>query len=390
LTVEVPLGGALWPILLAPLLLDSVLRGVLLVLRVTVPARFAAGRGRAAGGGPSGKCVALIAARDEAGVIGPSVAALQAELAACPGSRLWVVADRCRDATAAEARAAGARVDERRAGRASKGAAIEWWLRTQAEEWQSDDIIVVLDADSRLAPGSLRALTEALEWADAAQAFVAPQAAGGLGRQAGWSEVLMQCIDDEARRRSGWSVPLRGTGMAVRAGLLAELAPRLHTLVEDLELDVLLAARGARVAFVPEAVVIDPKPRRADGAARQRARWLRGQLQVLRGYWGEMWRAAWRGGWQARLSAWMLLTLLMLRPKTLFIGLRVAGLFTAAWRLALAGLALDAAYYLAAVGVVSERRRYLLDLCAAPRYAAVWVWGLSLAALRRGWLRAGR
>jgi cellulose synthase/poly-beta-1,6-N-acetylglucosamine synthase-like glycosyltransferase len=373
--------------LIAPLLiLDSLLRGLLLTLRVLIPARADASAGAATAGTWPVRCVVLIAARNETGVIGPTVAGLQAELITCPDSVLWVVADRCQDATACEAGAAGARVAVRSEGRAGKGAVIEWWLRTHRDEWRPDSIIVVLDADSRLAPGSLTALARALNCAEAAQAFVAPDADAGTGRQAGWSEVLMQRIEDEARRRCGWSVPLRGTGMALRAGLLAELSPRLHTLAEDLELDVLLAARGARVAFVPAAAVLDPKPRGAAGAARQRARWLQGQLQVLRDYRRELLRAARQGG----LSAWMLLPLLMLRPKTFFIGLRAACLLTAGWRWALGGLALDALYYLAAVKVVNNPRQYLRDLCAAPRYAAMWMWSMSLAAVRRGWLRAGR
>ncbi len=124
--------------------------------------------------------------------------------------------------------------------------------------------------------------------AQAAQCFVAPKATGTTSRLAGWSEVLMQKIDDEARSRLGFSVPLRGAGSALAAGVFAELSPRIHTLAEDLELDVLLASRRARVDLVPEAVVLDPKPRQDRGVSRQRTRWFQGQLQVLRDYWREI------------------------------------------------------------------------------------------------------
>jgi len=364
------------------LVLDSCLRFALLSLRVLAPARPAGGGAAAAGGS-----LVLVAAHDEGGVIGPTVAALKAQLEEWPGSCLWVIADRCRDETAAEAAAAGARVVARREGRLGKGAVIAWWLEAHPAEWEGRAAVVVLDADSRLAPGSLAALGRTIgAGADAAQAFVAPRAVGRAGRLAGWSEVLMQRIDDEARRRCGWPVPLRGTGMALRAGLLAELAPRLHTLAEDLELDVLLAARGARVLFVPEAVVYDPKPQQSGGAARQRARWLQGQFQILRGYPRELLGALARGG----PGAWVLLLLLMMRPKTLFIGLRLLAALLGLGGPALMGLAMDAAYYLAGAGFVDDRRRYLLDLLAVPRYAAMWLHGLGLAAIRRGWLRAGR
>lgn len=369
---------------------DSLLRFVLLCLRGLKAQRPAHPQPTTGQG-----CVVLIAAHDEAGTIGATVAKLKAQLAEWPSSSLWVVADRCTDETADEAAQAGAQVAVREAGRLGKGAVIAWWLQRYKAVWQGRDAIVILDADSRLAAGSLRALQAAMNGgADAAQAFVAPDARTKAGRLAGWSEVLMQGIDDEARRRCGWPVPLRGTGMALRAELLAELAPRLHTLAEDLELDVLLAARRARVEFVPEAVLIDPKPLQDAGVSRQRARWLQGQLQVLRDYRREFLQALLKGG----IGAWFLLWLLMLRPKLLLIGLRLLLLLTALllpslfwW--AVAGLAMDVAYYLAGAAIVDDPRRYLLDLLAVPRYAAIWFYSFSLTILRRrqrGWLRAGR
>lgn len=381
-------------LLFIPLLLlfDSLLRFVLLCLRLVRSANT-----RKPADAPIRGCIVLIAAHDEAGTIGPTIGALQKYLPEWPNSSLWVVADRCTDRTAEEADAAGAQVAARIDGKLGKGAVIAWWLKQYDAVWQSKDAILILDADSRVAPGAFGALRQAMSGAgslrpEAAQAFVAPDASTNSGRLAGWSEVLMQRIDDEARRRCGWSVPLRGTGMALRGELLAELAPRLHTYAEDLELDVILAARGTHVEFVPEAVIYDPKPQQAAGASRQRARWLQGQLQVLRDYRRECVQALLTGG----AGAWFLLCLLMLRPKILFLGLRllllVAGLFIPAllW-VALAGLAMDAIYYLAGATIVDNPRQYLLDLLAVPRYAAMWFYSFGTALIRRRvWLRAGR
>ncbi len=377
----------LWIALIA-LLFDSFLRFVLLCLRAFKPARiksfevetdFQRLRG----------CVVLIAARDEAGTIGPTVASLRNLLGEWPGSSMWVIADRCADRTAGEAESAGAQVAVRVDGRLGKGAVIAWWLQRYQAVWQSREAIIILDADSRLAVGSLRGLRSAIVGgADAAQAFVAPEANTNAGRLAGWSEVLMQGIEDEARRRCGWSVPLRGTGMAFRSGLLAEMAPHLHTYAEDLELDVLLAARGAQVEFVPDAIVYDPKPQQPGGAARQRARWLQGQLDVLWDYRGEFVKALAFGG----LGVWFLLWPLILRPKIFFIGLRILLLLVSPW-LALVGLTMDVGYYLAGAAIVDNPRRYLLDLLAVPRYAAMWFYSFGMAIFRRGqkgWLRAGR
>ncbi|MGH9801252.1 MAG: glycosyltransferase [Blastocatellia bacterium] len=368
---------------------DSLLRFVLLCLRAVKPVRRLEFVGDLTRG-----CIVLIAAHNETGTIGPTVAALKNHLVEWPDSNLWVVADRCNDGTFEEASSAGAKVANRTDGQFGKGAVVAWWLQHHEAEWRAKAAIVILDADSRIAPGTLRALQQTMAaGADAAQVFVAPDASTNSGRLAGWSEVLMQQIDDEARWRCGWPVPLRGTGMAFRSELLAELAPRLHTYAEDLELDVILASRRARVAFVPEAKVFDPKPQQAGGASRQRARWLQGQLQVLRDYRREFTQALLTGG----AGAWFLLWPLMLRPKILFIGLRLLLLLIGvliyaplSW-LALAGLALDAAYYLAGVAVVDDPRRYLLDLFSVPRYAVMWAYSFGTALIRRKvWLRAGR
>jgi cellulose synthase/poly-beta-1,6-N-acetylglucosamine synthase-like glycosyltransferase len=385
------------------LVADSVMRFVLLCLRVT-SGRPAPRPGASAALYKAGGSLILIAAHNEAGTIGGTVAALRPQLSEWPGSQIWVVADRCADDTLREAREAGARASARREGRVGKGAAIAWWMEEHHAVWRGCETILILDADSRLQPGSLRELRGVMAERSvvAAQCFVAPNAgpdaAARPGRLAGWSEVLMQRMDDEARRRRGWSVPLRGAGMAFRGEALAALAPRLHTLAEDLELDVLVAAGGQRVVFVPEAVVTDPKPRQSAGASRQRARWLQGQLQVLAGYPRELLRALLRGG----AGTWFLIFPLMMRPKIFFIGLRAAALALAPVAPALAGFALlglgfDLIYYLAGAAFVDRPRQYLRDLLAVPHYAAMWGASLFITAVQRlagrdrgVWLRAGR
>jgi cellulose synthase/poly-beta-1,6-N-acetylglucosamine synthase-like glycosyltransferase len=377
---------------------DSLLRFLLLLLRAVVKRKAAR---PLATGTEIGGCIVLIAARDEAGTIGPTLESLRPQLDEWPDSSLWVIADQCSDTTAKEAKKNGAYVAERSPGEIGKGAAIRWWIENFRDQWTPRSTILLLDADSRLRAGSLSSLRGAIgSGAVAAQCFVAPRASGATSRLAGWSEVLMQRIDDEARSRLGFSVPLRGAGSALSAGVLAELSPRLHTFAEDLELDVLLAARPARVDFVPDAVVLDPKPPQEAGVSRQRTRWFEGQLQVLRDYWREIARALVHG----RRGTWLLLPLLFLRPKTAFIALRVMILVMAllwgprsAVVIVAAALAMDVSYYFGGVLVVDDRRRYLTDLLSAPRYAGIWLYSLGGAifsrgrkAERRSWLRAGR
>src|ERR1043165_7475780 len=101
-------------LLFIPLLLlfDSLLRFVFLCLRIVAPAKP-----RKPSDKPMRGCVVLIAAHDEAGTIGPTVAALRESLPEWPNSGLWVVAARCADNTADEAARAGAQVAARLSGK---------------------------------------------------------------------------------------------------------------------------------------------------------------------------------------------------------------------------------------------------------------------------------
>jgi len=174
--------------------------------------------------------------------------------------------------------------------------------------------------------------------------------------------------------------------MVFQAKLLADLAPRLHTLAEDLELNILAAACGARVAYAPDAVVFDPKPKEPKSASRQRARWLRGQLQVLRDYRRELFHSFVSGD----PGTSHLLLMLILRPKTFFIAMRLSALALGLWQFALTGLAMDVTYYLALLPLLESRSQYLTDLIGAPRYAVMWLWSLNTAATRGDWSRSGR
>ena len=367
------------------LLLDSGLRFILLCLRY-LRADLAANR-QDNDDIAIPSYLVLIPARDEEQIIDRTVRGLRNLMGALSEGELWIVADQCTDATAAQAHVAGAQVAVRTSGPLGKGKALGWWFQHYEEVWKARDVVIVLDADSELNRRSLRQMLVAVaNGSDAAQSSVCPKSESIDGRIAGYSELLTQRIDDEARRRCGWSVPLRGTGMVFRTSLFAEFAPRLCTLAEDLELSVMLAAQGTHVAFVPTATVLDPKPRGSGDAGRQRARWLHGQFQVMLRYRQEMLRGLMHGG----VGTCLLLLSLMLRPKTLFIALRLLALGTVLWPFAAFGLLMDTAYFLAGIQTSENRRQYLWDTLALPRYGLVWLNGLAHAKDRKRWLRTVR
>jgi cellulose synthase/poly-beta-1,6-N-acetylglucosamine synthase-like glycosyltransferase len=342
--------------------------------------------------------VVLILAKDEACVLGDTVRKAIEQVG--DRDQVHVVADGCRDASASVARAAGARVFERSPGGAQgKSAALNWWLHRTRARAASGQVIVLLDADSKMQSGCILALLASLEaGADVAQAQIIPVLPSGspLMLLSALSETAEQNIGDALRTRLGWPVRLRGTGMAMRRELLESLAPALGTQVEDVELTLQVAGRGLSSRWVGSARVQDPKPANASFAARQRARWLRGQCKVLHAQPGALAATLRRG-----VPGWFLLSSVMLKPRALILPLAAAvdallwslvrshaGAIVAAIPLTL-WLAWDAAVLLAGVVWTQHPWRTLLALLASPAYVLLWLASAALALTSsEPWLRA--
>ena len=342
----------------------------------------------------------LILARDEADVLPDTLDAVRAGLTA--GDRLCVVADHCRDATARVARRAGAAVYTRREGdRAGKGAALSWWLSQTADDAADDEGLIILDADSLPGPGMIDTLRARLARGEVAvQARLEPLVAGDrpVPWLAAFSETVEQSVFDSLKARWRWPVRLHGTGMAFARSALTRAAARLTTSAEDAELTVLLAASGVPITLALDARVVDPKPRDTRGAVRQRARWFRGQVEILRRHPRSILALLGRGP-----AGWSLLTSIFLQPKTLFVPLKACAALAAvaawgyglgsAWLVLLAfllvALAVDVAGLAAGLILTPHRRHVAAALAAWPAFLGVWVAGVALSlASRGGWERA--
>ena len=127
-------------------------------------ARQGAARARAphaADDAPQVRLAVLIPAHNEAAVIASTVRDLRDQIG--PHDRLLVVADNCVDETAELARAAGAEAAERfDASRRGKGFALAYGVQVLAAAGDPPDIVVMVDADCRLLPGTVRRLANAV------------------------------------------------------------------------------------------------------------------------------------------------------------------------------------------------------------------------------------
>lgn len=162
----------------------------------------------------------------------------------------------------------------------SKGAALRWLVDFRAELLEDVDAVLILDVGSRLVPGFF----DHFGWpagAEAVQAWLRGTG-NGVGDAASLSERSAQRWQDRGRQALGWAVQLRGTGTAYKPAALRRLAPSTKTSVEDTEATLLLSSEGTPIVLGSEdAIVEDVKPSDIGDAARQRSRWLLGQIAIF-------------------------------------------------------------------------------------------------------------
>ncbi len=199
--------------------------------------------------------------------------------------RILVVADNCSDETAALASAAGAQVWERfSTEQRGKGYALAYAFERCRQEARADALVVV-DADTQVAPGLLVSMSAQLD--AGAQAVQARYGISNLF--ASWRTMLMGIalgafhdVRSRARERMGLSSGIRGNGWCVTFEAL-RLAPYgAFTLAEDLEFGIDLALAGIRVFYVEESSVLGVMAVSSRVASKQRQRWEAGRGALLR------------------------------------------------------------------------------------------------------------
>jgi cellulose synthase/poly-beta-1,6-N-acetylglucosamine synthase-like glycosyltransferase len=242
-----------------------------------------------------GLVVALVPAHDEERDIAEAIAYLQRQEA--PPDLIVVVADNCTDATAGVARSAGAQVYETVDNVHRKAGALNQALDLVLPVLDDDDGVLVMDADSFLAPTFLSEAGRHLG-----------DGVGGVGGtftgRSGGGYVGMLQRNEYARyardvnRRKGKVLVLTGTAtlFSVRTlrhvvqaranGQLPGAAQVYDTrvLTEDNELTLALLHLGYRVISPKGARLTTEVMESWGDLYRQRLRWKRGALENLRDY----------------------------------------------------------------------------------------------------------
>jgi cellulose synthase/poly-beta-1,6-N-acetylglucosamine synthase-like glycosyltransferase len=187
--------------------------------------------------------------------------------------RVYVVADNCTDGTAVVAWEAGARcVARTEPEKRGKGYAIAFGLQRVMRD--SPDVVLILDADCRLNAGALRAL--AAHFAAGAEVVqCAVQSRNADDGPGGYVAAIGAAVDEAVAvglDRLGMTVPLRGTGMALRRSVLDRVPWVVFGVVEDAEYARELRAGGIRVKHC-RAEVSCESPGKLNDLLHQRRRW---------------------------------------------------------------------------------------------------------------------
>jgi cellulose synthase/poly-beta-1,6-N-acetylglucosamine synthase-like glycosyltransferase len=324
----------------------------------------------------------LVPAHNEARVIGRCLGAIYAD--AREGDRVLVVADRCTDATAAIARRFGALVLERGpADEPGRAAARQAGLdRARELEW---DAVVMLDADSVIAPGFFDACERALgPEVDAVQARSESERGATMATEASLAAFALQGITlQRGRDRLGFSARLRGTGMAIRRRLA--LTHRFRAAAsEDLVFTLDLLLDGVVCRHVDDARLRSRGEDAWRSFGAQKARYEAGRMAAARAYLSRLVRRGVGHREAAPLeAAWFLATPpFALAALSLLAGFALA-LLAHVWpATALFGVGLLTLAVVIAIGLIQARAgpRTWLALLLAPWYVA-WKAVVQLRAL---------
>jgi cellulose synthase/poly-beta-1,6-N-acetylglucosamine synthase-like glycosyltransferase len=224
------------------------------------------------------RVLVLTPAHDEADCIAGLVEHVRCELA--PGDRHLVVADNCSDDTAALAAAAGADVLVRDdPDRRGKGHALAAGLRAAEDR---GDVVIVLDADCRLGPGSLALLASVAQQLQRPVQALDIMRGGAQSKLAEFAWLLRNDLRPSGYARLGLPCQLLGTGMALPARLAAAETFDTGAVAEDLQIGLKAALDGASPVFERRAVVVSTFPVTERGALDQKRRWVHGHLDIIR------------------------------------------------------------------------------------------------------------
>lgn len=244
----------------------------------------------------------LICARNEETVISSLLRCLRAQSYEPENVSVFVLADNCTDRTAKVARECGATVWEREdRTHVGKGYALDALLHhIRTEVPVTFDGYIVFDADNLPEPGFIEEMDRV--FSDGYEIVVGYRNSLNYGDSwvsAGSAHWFLRGSVNLSKPRMflGLGGTVAGTGFLFSQKILEAQGNGwpFHTLTEDAEFSAYHILRGEKLGFAERAVFYDEQPSDFRTSCKQRVRWAKGYLQVLKKYGGELGKGALRG-----------------------------------------------------------------------------------------------
>jgi len=155
------------------------------------------------------------------------------------------------------------------------------------------EIVIVFDADSRIGSRFLEKLVPYFKKYDAVQSCIASSNSNTnlLSRLVDLEWLAFTDLVERSLSGFGLFALLGGTGQAMKRSALEEIGYwDEKNLVEDYDLTLKLLRSGFRIGFASDVRVYDERPVTWTSFFKQRARWLRGNCQIIKKHLVKSWK----------------------------------------------------------------------------------------------------
>lgn len=252
----------------------------------------------------AGKCHKygiIIAARNEANVIGQLIESIHMQNYPQQLLEIFVVADNCTDKTASVARELGATVYERNnRNQVGKGYALDFLLKNIMEDKKDEEIdaFMFFDADNLLDKNFIYEMNKVFDMGyDIATSYRNSKNYASNWISAGYSLWFLRenKFLNSVRMSLKTSCSVSGTGFLVSKKIIHENEGWPYTcLTEDIEFSVDSVIKGHVIGYAGKAILYDEQPYEFKKSCKQRLRWAKGPYQVFSAYEGKLFKSIFR------------------------------------------------------------------------------------------------